>query len=148
MGTAEHEFVPAADAMPEDKYSFAPTSGEFKGVRTFAQQVKHVAAVNYLIGAAVLEQKLPVNIGSENGPDSITSKADIMKFLKDSFAYLHKAMSSINEKNQTDLIKSPFGEGKVTRLGIGTVALWHPFDHYGQMVVYLRMNGIVPPASR
>lgn len=144
----EGEFVPAADAMPEDKYSFAPTNGEFKGVRTFAQQVKHVAAVNYIVGAAILEEKPPVDTGGESGPDSMTSKADIMKYLKDSFAYLHKALASINEKNQTDQIKNPFGEGKTTRLGFATVALWHPFDHYGQMVEYLRMNGIIPPASR
>jgi hypothetical protein len=78
----------------------------------------------------------------------MTSKADIMKYTKDSFAYLHKALSSITEQNETDQIKSPFGEGKVTRLGIATIGLWHPFDHYGQMVEYLRMNGIVPPASR
>ncbi len=148
VSSVEGEFVPAADAMPEDKYSFAPSNGEFKGVRTFAQQVKHVAAVNYLIAASILEEKPPVELGGENGPDSITSKADIMKFTKDSFAYLHKALSSINEKNQTDQIKSPFGEGKVTRLGIATLGLWHPFDHYGQMVEYLRMNGIIPPASR
>jgi uncharacterized damage-inducible protein DinB len=148
VSMVEGEFVPAADAMPEDKYSFAPTNGEFKGVRTFAQQVKHVSAVNYMIGAAILEEKPPVELGGENGPDSITSKADIMKFAKDSFAYLHKALSSITEKNQTDQVKSPFGEGKVTRLGIATIALWHPFDHYGQMVVYLRTNGIIPPASR
>jgi uncharacterized damage-inducible protein DinB len=148
VSMAEGEFVPTADAMPEDKYSFAPTNGEFKGVRTFAQQVKHVAAVNYMIGAAILEQKPPVELGGESGPDSMTSKADIMKYTKDSFAYLHKALSSINEQNETDQVKSPFGEGKVTRLGIATIALWHPFDHYGQMVEYLRMNGIVPPASR
>lgn len=148
VSMVEGEFVPAADAMPEDKYSFAPNNGEFKGVRTFAQQVKHVAAVNYIIGASILEEKPPVDLGSENGPDSITSKADIMKFLKDSFTYLHKALSSISEKNQTDLIKSPFGNGKVTRLGIANLALWHPFDHYGQMVEYLRMNGVIPPASR
>jgi len=144
----EGEFVPTADAMPEDKYSFAPTNGEFKGVRTFAQQVKHVAAVNYMVGAAILEEKPPVDLGSENGPDSITGKADIMKFLKDSFAYLHKALGSINEKNQTDQIKNPFGEGKTTKLGFATVSFWHPFDHYGQMVEYLRMNGIIPPPSR
>jgi hypothetical protein len=148
LNPTEGEFVPAADAMPEDKYSFAPTNGEFKGVRTFAQQIKHVAAVNYLVAAAVLEEKPPIEIGSENGPDSITSKADIMKFVKDSFAYSHKALKSINERNQTDLVKSPFGEGKSSRMGIATILLWHPFDHYGQMVEYLRMNGIVPPASR
>jgi uncharacterized damage-inducible protein DinB len=144
----ESEFVSAADAMPEDKYSFAPSNGEFKGVRTFAQQVKHVAAANYIIAAGILEQKPPVDTSGENGPDSITSKADIMKFLRDSFAYLHQAVASINEKNQTDLIKNPFGENKTTRLGFAFEAYWHPFDHYGQMVEYLRMNGIVPPASR
>jgi uncharacterized damage-inducible protein DinB len=148
VSQAEGEFLPAAEAMPDDKYSFAPTNGDFKGVRTFAQQVKHVAAVNYMIGAAILEQKSPVDLGGENGPDSITTKADILKFAKESFAYLHKALASINEKNQTDQIKNPFGDGKVSRLGIATVALTHPFNHYGQMVEYLRMNGIIPPASR
>jgi hypothetical protein len=148
LGPAEGEFVSAADAMPEDKYSFAPTNGEFKGVRTFAQQVKHVAAVNYIVGSTVLQEKPPVELGGENGPDSITTKADIMKFLKDSFAYLHKALASVNEKNETDAIKNAFGEGTTSRLGFATVGLWHPFDHYGQMVEYLRMNGIIPPASR
>jgi uncharacterized damage-inducible protein DinB len=148
VGNVEGEFVPAAEAMPEDKYSFAPTNGEFKGVRTFAEQVKHVAAVNYLVAAAVLQEKPPVELGGENGPSSMTTKADIVKFLKDSFAYSHKALSSITEKNQTDQIKSPFGEGMVSRMGIATAVLWHPFDHYGQMVVYLRMNGVIPPASR
>lgn len=148
LGPAEGEFVSAADAMPEEKYSFAPTNGEFKGVRTFAQQVKHVAAVNYIVGSTVLQEKPPVELGGENGPDSMTAKADIMKFLKDSFVYLHKALGSVNEKNETDAIKNPFGEGTTTRLGFATVGLWHPFDHYGQMVEYLRMNGIIPPASR
>ncbi len=144
----ENEFVPAADAMPEDKYSFAPTSGEFKGVRTFAQQVKHVAAVNYVLGAAILEEKPPTDTGGEKGPDAVTSKADIMKFLKDSFVYAHKAAATINDKNVVSNIKDPFGEGTTTRLGMATAVAWHGFDHYGQVVVYLRMNGIVPPASR
>jgi hypothetical protein len=144
----EGEFVPAADAMPEDKYSFAPTGGEFKGVRTFAQQVKHVAAVNYILGASILVEKPPVDLGGENGPDSISSKADIMKFLKDSFAYLHKAVGTVNEKNMTDPIKHPFADGKTTRLAMSVLVVGHIFDHYGQMVEYLRMNGIVPPASR
>ena len=144
----EGEFVPAAEAMPEDKYSFAPTSGEFKGVRTFAQQAKHVAAVNYLVGSAILEEKPPVDLGSENGPDQIKTKADIVKFLKDSFAYVHRAVRSINDGNLLYPIKSPFGEGMVTRLGMATLIVGHCFDHYGQMVEYLRMNNIVPPASR
>ncbi len=148
VSQVEGEFLPAADAMPEAKYSFAPTNGDFKGVRTFAQQVRHVAAVNYMIGATILEEKPPIDIGGESGPDSIATKADIIKFAKDSFAYLHKALASINEKNETGEVKNPFGEGKVSRLGIATVALTHPMNHYGQMVEYLRMNAIIPPASR
>ena len=142
----EGEFVPAAEAMPEDKYSFAPTNGEFKGVRTFAQQVKHVAAVNYLVGAAILAA--PVEPGGENGPDSVKTKADTVKYLKDSFTYVHKAVATINESNLLTPIKSPFGEGMTTRLGMATLIVGHCFDHYGQMVEYLRMNGIIPPASR
>jgi hypothetical protein len=144
----EGEFVPAADAMPEDKYSFAPTSGEFKGVRTFGQQVKHVAAVNYLVGASILGEKPPVELGGENGPDSVKTKADTMKFLKDSFAYAHKAANSVTAQNAVEPIKSPFGAGTTTRLGMATLITAHCFDHYGQMVEYLRMNGIIPPASR
>src|SRR5579863_10188220 len=144
----EHDFVPAAEAMPEDKYGFAPTGGEFKGVRTFAQQIKHVAAVNYELGAALLEQKPPVDIGEESGPASITSKADILKFLKESFEYVHKAIATINETNLVGTVRSPFGEGMVSRLGLASAVASHGYDHYGQMVEYLRMNGIVPPASR
>jgi len=144
----EGEFVGAAEAMPEDKYSFAPTNGEFKGVRTFGQQVKHVAAVNYIVGGTILGEKPPADTGGENGPESLKTKADIIKYLKDSFAYAHKAIASVSEQNLTGSIKAPFGEGTATRLGMATLFSWHPMDHYGQMVEYLRMNGIVPPASR
>jgi hypothetical protein len=146
--TIESEFVPAAEAMPEDKYNFAPTNGEFKGVRTFAQQVKHVAAVNYLVAAAILGEKPPVDTGGENGPDSVKSKADVIKFAKDSFAYAHKAIATITADNFMGEVPSPFGKGKSTRVGLAGVFAWHGFDHYGQMAVYLRMNAIVPPASR
>jgi uncharacterized damage-inducible protein DinB len=148
LSIAEREFVSAADAMPEDKYSFAPTSGEFKGVRTFAQQVKHVAAVNYAFGSAVLVEKPPVDTGGESGPDAIKSKAEIMKFLNDSFAYLHKALASITDKNQLDQVSLFGDEMKMARLSVGAFAVAHPMDHYGQMVEYLRMNSIIPPASR
>src|SRR5258708_12274133 len=82
------EFIGAADAMPEDKYSFAPTTGEFKGVRTFAQQVKHVAAVNYIFGAAILNEKPPVDVSGESGPHSVKTKPEIINILKPSFPLL------------------------------------------------------------
>ena len=148
LSSVEKEFVSGAEAMPDNKFNFAPTQGEFKGVRTFAQQIKHIAAVNYLLASAILGEKPPVDIGSENGPDSMTSKADIVKFLKDSFAYLHKALNTLDANNLLTQVQSPFGSNKITKLGLTNIALAHPFDHYGQMVEYLRMNGIVPPASR
>jgi len=148
VSNLESEFVPAAEAMPEDKFSFAPTNGEFKGVRTYAEQIKHVAAVNYELGAAILEEKPPVDVNGESGPSSIASKADVLKYLKESFEYVHKAIATINESNSTGTVRSPFGEGKVSRMGLATTVAWHGYDHYGQMVVYLRMNGIVPPASK
>lgn len=147
LNIAKGEFVGAADAMPEDKYSFAPSNGEFKGVRTFAEQVKHVAAVNYIFGASILQEKPPVDTGEEKGPATVKSKAEIMKFLNDSFEYLHKALDSISDKNQLDQV-TVFGEMKMARMTVGAFACAHPMDHYGQMVEYLRMNGIVPPASR
>lgn len=148
LSNVEHEVVPAAEAMPEDKFNFAPTQGEFKTVRTFAQQVKHIAAANYMLGAGILAEKPPLDLEGENGPAKITSKAEVIQYLKDSFTYLHKAMNSIDENNVLGQVPSPFGPNKVSRLGLAIGAISHPFDHYGQMVEYLRMNGIIPPASR
>jgi uncharacterized damage-inducible protein DinB len=144
----EQEFVPAAEAMPEDKYSFVPTGGDFKGVRTYGQQIKHVAAVNYILAGAILGEKPPVDTGGESGPESAKSKTDIVKYLKDSFAYVHKAVDTIDEKNMVAPIKNPFGEGTATRLGFVVGVAGHCSNHYGQMAEYLRMNGIIPPASR
>jgi uncharacterized damage-inducible protein DinB len=148
VANTEREFTSAAEAMPEDKFAYAPTTGEFKGVRNFGEQIKHVAAVNYIFGAAILGEKVPVDVGDESGPESLKTKAEILGYLKDSFAYVHKAIATINEKNLVQPMKSPFGEGTITRLGLAASVSAHAFDHYGQMVEYLRLNGIVPPASR
>lgn len=146
----ETRVLAVADAMPADKYPFSPTSGEFKGVRTFAQQLKHAAADNYMLGAAILGEKPPADVGDETGPDSLRTKADVIQYIKDSFAYLHKAVATIDDKNM--VIESPpispMPKGSATRLGLAVEVLMHTFDHYGQLVEYLRMNGIVPPASR
>ncbi len=147
FSSLEHEFVPLVEAMPADKFDFAPTTGEFKGVRTFAEQAKHVAAVNYIIAASLLGEKPPVNTNGEKGPDDAKTKDQVLKFVKDSFVYSHKALATLNDKNLMEIFDGPFG-GKSTRLGAASIFTWHSFDHYGQMVVYLRMNGIVPPASR
>lgn len=150
LTSLEREFVPAAEAMPEDKFNFAPTQGEFKGVRTFALQLKHVAHDNFMLFSGILGEKLPANVDpkDDNGPAKMTSRADILKYVKDSFALGHRAMATLTEANLTERITGPDGKPGPTRLGAASLTLWHSFDHYGQMVEYLRMNGIIPPASR
>lgn len=151
LSIEEREIVGLADAMPEDKYSFAPTNGEFKGVRTFAQQVKHIATVNNRFFGAILGQA-PATPGSqfeaENGPDSIQTKVQIMQYLRDSFALGHKAIATINADNAFAAMKAPPTPFLRTPAAIVIFDCAHSMDHYGQMVEYLRDNGIVPPASR
>lgn len=140
----------AADAMPADKYGFAPTDGEFKGVRTFGEQVKHVAAANHILAAAALGEEAPTGAGDEMGPETVRTKAEILDYLNGSFEHLASAIEAIGDKNTT--VKSspisPLKSTEATRLALTVEAMIHAFDHYGQMVEYLRMNGIVPPASR
>jgi hypothetical protein len=144
---AERVLLSAADAMPDDKYDFAPINGEFKGVRTFGQMVKHVATDNYVDGAALLGEKAPFDPGiRENGPDSIRSKAEVVKLLRDSFAYLHKAIRTVNQKNLMEQVN--FQGVRIPRLMIVNSAISHPWDLYGQMIEYLRMNGIDPQSKR
>jgi uncharacterized damage-inducible protein DinB len=142
--------VSAADAMPADKYGFAPTDGEFKGVRTFGQQVKHLAATNDILAAAALGEEPPTGAGDEVGPENIRTKAEILDYLNGSFENLARAVDAIGQKNPP--VKSspisPLKSAEVTRLALVVESLVHAFDHYGQMVEYLRMNGVVPPASR
>src|SRR5580693_7780329 len=145
ISDTERLVVPAAEAMPQAKYSFAPTNGEFQGVRTFAEQVKHLAAANYQLGAGALGEGPPAGTQNESAPSSIRSKAEIMEYLRGSFACLHRAAAAINEKNMNEPIAAKGGR---TRMWLLIDAVVHSSNHYGQMVEYLRMNGIVPPASR
>lgn len=145
----EHEWVSLAEAMPADKYNFAPSNGAFDGVRTFEQQVGHVGAVLYMVSSGVMEQKIPAEAGSgENGPANLKTKDDYVKYLKDAFTYAHKAMGSLTNDNFTDMVPGPFGGKKMPRGSLAELAVAHSFDHYGQCVVYARMNNVVPPASR
>jgi len=149
IGAVEKLVVEAAEAMPEDKFNFSPESltipaAEYKGVRTFAVQLKHVATSNYFIWSPITGDKLPEGLKDGNGPQELKTKAEIIKFLKDSFALGHKAAGTLTTEN---MLQAPTGS-KSTRLGLATFGVAHAYDHYGQMVEYLRMNGIVPPASR
>jgi uncharacterized damage-inducible protein DinB len=144
----EKEVVSVADAMPEEKYTFVPTAGEFTSVRTFAEQVKHLSAANYQLAARILGENPPHGEHDETAPDSINSKAQIMNYVKGSFAALHRAVATISEGNMLEPVVTPAGSQQRNRLHFVVDAVAHSYDHYGQMVEYLRMNGIVPPASR
>ena len=138
----------AAEAMPEEKYNFSPESlklagSDYKGVRTFATELKHIAASNYFIWTGVTGDKVPDGLQS-NGSDTMKSKAEIIQFVRESFALGHRAAGTLTAGN----IVEPIRNGKTTRLYLATFGVAHAYDHYGQMIEYLRMNGITPPASR
>ena len=140
LGMLEDEFVGAAEAMPDDKFDFAPpaTAGEFKGVRTFGEQVKHVAQAN---GYFFHDPAKPM-VDNKADFDKLKTKAEIVKALKDSFTQAHAYVNAITPENA--FVMTANG----TRAGMSSFGIAHMMDHYGQLAVYLRMNGIVPPASR
>src|ERR1700744_1987448 len=142
----EGEFMGVAKAMPADKYSFAPASSgaaKFDGVRTFAQEVSHVTLANYYFGSKILGEKIPVDGKAIN---AMTSKDDLLKAAEASFAYAHKALESITSENAYVAIDG--ADGLHSRSVLASFISAHGYDHYGQMVEYLRMNGIIPPGSK
>ena len=152
ISIVEKELIDAAEAMPEAKFDFSPEKlslpgSDYKGVRTFGEQLKHVAASNYLIWSPITGEKPPDTVNDGKGPDNMKAKADILKYLKDSFAFGHKAVATLNDSNLVQPIPRN-NKPPTTRLFLATFASAHAFDHYGQLIEYLRMNGIVPPASR
>ena len=151
----EYEFRSAAEVMPEDKWNYRPASGLFKNekpefgtaeVRTFAEQVKHVACANFAF-AAELNGTKPPDACDKGGPDPSKTRIELLNYLRDSFTTLKKSLTAITSRNMYDPIEGPYA-GPNTRLGLAVVCVWHVADHYGQAVIYLRENGIVPPASR
>ena len=147
----EKNVVGVAEAMPDDKYNFTPASLKIPGaaydnVRTFAELVKHTATANYRFWTTLTGEQMPANIKGPNGPEELKTKAEIIKFLKDSFEVGHRAAKTITAQNALEQL--PFFRGTQPRLWIATATVVHAADEYGQMVEYLRMNGIVPPASR
>jgi uncharacterized damage-inducible protein DinB len=143
LDTMEKQFISAAEAMPEDKFDFAPpaSSGEFKGVRSFSGQLKHVAEANlyFFGGSSFTEADLKAKSAAI---EKLNTRAEVLQALKDSFAQAHTFVDSITAENAFVMTSNG------TRGGMAAFGLAHFMDHYGQLVEYLRMNGIVPPASR
>lgn len=147
LSNTEREVVGLAEAMPADKFDFSPTNGNFKGVRTFALQARHIAFEINTVASALLGETIP---GQEhdNGPDELKTKDQIVKYLRDAFAHAHRAVGTLTNANLMELTADPFNpKGKSPRIASVNIFYWHTYDHYGQMVEYLRMNGLTPPAS-
>lgn len=150
LSILEQQIVPAAKAMPADKYSFAPSSAifapsqstDFKTVRTFLQQVTHVAQANFYFFSQLSDIKPDTDVRAIG---NIKTKEEAVDALAKSFAYGHRVIATINAPNAFLAIKPV--DGQNTRATLAAFAAAHGFDHYGQMVEYLRMNGIIPPAS-
>jgi hypothetical protein len=149
---AERQVLGVAQAMPEEKFNFSPANldlkgANFTGVYTFAGLLKHVAAANFFLWAGAGGDKVPATITGIKGPEAMDSKADIIQLLKDSFASGHHAAAALTPENSLDMVAGPGGQ-KVPRVFALSFTVAHAYDEYGQMVEYLRMNGIVPPASQ
>lgn len=142
----EGNFLGVAEAMPEEKYSFIPTTGKFDDARTFGEQVKHVACAQFAFFNE-FEGKKPPDDCEKGGHDSAKTKAELIKYLKDSFDYSNRVVATLTAQNALDRVEGPYA-GPNTKLGISVISVWHITDHYGQIVEYLRLNGIVPPMTQ
>ena len=151
----QYDVRSAAEAMPEDQWDFRPAAGTFKNekpefgpaeVRTFREQVKHVACANFAF-AAELDGATPPAGCDKDGPSPAHSRAELLTYLRDSFTALESSLNAITVKNMYDPMHGPYATPN-TRLGLAVIAVWHNADHFGQMAIYLRLNGIVPPGSR
>jgi uncharacterized damage-inducible protein DinB len=143
---AEGNFLGVAEAMPEEKYSFIPTAGKFEDARSFGEQVKHVACAQFGFFNE-FEGKKPPEDCERGGHDPAKTKAELIKYLKDSFDYSNRVLATLTAQNAQDRVEGRYGAPN-TKLGISVIAVWHITDHYGQLVEYLRMNGIVPPMTQ
>ena len=147
----ESQATGVVKAMPADKFTFAPSTGtfvagqnaKFDGVRTFAQEATHLIDANYYFYGIVGGMKPEVDLKAIN---AMTNKAEIVSALASSFVFAHKALAQVTNANAFQVI--PGADGVDTRATLAAFAVAHGFDHYGQMVEYLRMNGVVPPGSR
>jgi uncharacterized damage-inducible protein DinB len=131
--------VAIADAMPEDKFGYKSTPPQ----RSYGEQVMHVVQINQaLLGTLGAKTPVPsINLKA-------TSKADIMEALRQSYDYGEAVFKEFNDAAWTQAVMGPRFMGQATRLRIANFAMTHTMDIYGQMAVYLRLNNIVPPASR
>jgi hypothetical protein len=145
LQVTEGQFLSAAEAMPEKLYDFAPSGPGFEGVRTFAEQIKHVACNTFAFFNEI-EHKTPPEHCEEGGPAKAATKSALIQYLRDSFDYGNKVLATMTDANAKETVQGQYW-GNNTSLTVAIAAVWHMADHYGQLVPYLRMNKIVPPPT-
>ena len=154
LSSIERNIMGAAEAVSGDKFEFSPATanipGDFKTpepVRTLSQQFKHIGDALEAYASGIMGQKSAGTPG-ENGPANVKTKQEVISFLKAEFAKAHSAIDTINQQNVVEQIPAPFGNSKTTRLALAVSMVGHSNNHYGQIIEYLRMNGMVPPESQ
>ena len=138
---AKGNLTRATDAMPDAKFNFKPVDT----VRTYGQIVAHVAGANYIFCAAARGEKAPY--AEDHFEKTATTKGAIAKALADSMAYCDAAYQALDDRRAAEMVAAPFGNGKAPRASALIGNTGHLQEHYGNLVTYLRINGIVPPSS-
>jgi len=148
LSAAERDVMDVVQTMPANKFNFAPSSGAFKNARTFGAQARHIAfCLNEVAVALLGEPMLPHT--DQEGPKNLTSRDEIIQYLKDAFAHAHKAIGTLTNENLLEQIADPYAENlRTTRLDAAGIFATHTYDHYGQIVEYLRMNNLTPPGHQ
>ena len=148
LSAVEHEVMGVVETMPARKYNFVPSEGAFKNTRTFGVQARHIAFCLNEVAVALLGERMLPHPDQE-GPRTLTTKEDIVQYLKEAFSHAHKALGTLTNENLREQIADPYVENlKTTRLDAASIFLAHTWDHYGQIVEYLRMNDMVPPGHQ
>jgi uncharacterized damage-inducible protein DinB len=135
-----HKLVAMAEDFPEDKYDFKPTPAQ----RSFAEQLLHVAGANYFFTNPTMGKEPPA--AEDPKRENYKTKAEIVSFLKKSVADGAAAIQSKVEKGLNSTV--PYGHQEARILDIAYGLIEHSGEHYGQLVVYYRLSGLVPPESR
>ncbi|MEO7191167.1 MAG: DinB family protein [Vicinamibacterales bacterium] len=139
---AKLNIVESAQQMPEANYGFKPIAT----VRSFGEILAHTAGSNYVFCSAAKGEKSPHAEGDFE--KTATTRAEIMKAVNDSLAYCDGVINSMNDKKLAESVDMPFNMGKATRAEAIIDNVGHLNEHYGNLVTYFRLKGMVPPSSK
>jgi uncharacterized damage-inducible protein DinB len=140
-GAVKGFILRSAEKMPADQFAFQPTAE----VRSFAGVLAHIADANYLLCAPVLGEPSPNGSAMDKIEKEALGREALGAKLKESFAFCDRAYEKLTEENAQERV--PFFNGQRTRVGLLWFHISHAFEHYGNLVTYLRLKGIVPPSS-